>query len=86
MPETKQIIMSTPSRAIYSIDPEILKRFNALFKPGERSKVVEQLLRQKIAAQDQQLVDAAKRIESDPRFTSIREVSDDVDRIAGESL
>lgn len=78
--------MSTPSRAIYSIDPEVLKRFNTLFKPGERSKVVEQLLREKIDTEDQQLVDAARRIESDPRFAAIREVSDDVDRIAGETL
>lgn len=86
MSDLKQITMSTPSRAIFSIDPNVLQRFNAHFKRGERSKVVEQLIREKVDAEDQQLVEAARRIETDPRFAAIRDVSDDVDRIAGEIL
>ena len=78
--------MTTASRAIYSINAELLTRFNAMFPPRERSKVVEQMIRKVLAEREQGLLDAARKIESDPRFGSIREVSDDIDRIAGEAV
>ena len=74
------------SRAIYSIDPEVLNRFNSTFRPRERSKIVEQLMRQALAKKERQLIAAVRLIESDPRFAAIREVSGDVDRIAGEAV
>ena len=78
--------LSRISRAIYSIDPEVLNRFNSTFRPHERSKVVEQLMRQALAKKERQVIDAIRLIESDPRFAAIREVSADVDRIAGEAV
>ena len=74
------------SRAIYSIDPEVLNRFNSTFRPRERSKIVEQFMRQALAKKERQLIAAVRLIESDPRFAAIREVSGDVDRIAGEAV
>lgn len=78
--------MATASRAIYSINPDVLSRFNALFPPRERSKVVEQMIQRALAERESGLLEAARKIESDPRFAAIREVSDDIDRIAGEAV
>ena len=78
--------MATTSRAIYTINPDLLSRFNALFAPRERSKVVEQLIRKALAERESGLLEAARKIESDPRFAAIRAVSDDIDRIAGEAV
>lgn len=78
--------MSTASRAIYSIDPHLLSRFNAMFAPRERSKVVERLMQSVLDQREQALLEAAHRIESDPTLASIRAVSDDIDCIAGEAV
>ncbi len=78
--------MPTASRAIYSIDADLLSRFNAVFAPRERSKMVERLIQSALEQREQGLLEAARKIESDPRFASIRAVSDDIDRIAGEAV
>ena len=39
-----------------------------------------------IAEKERQVVDSIRLIESDPRFAAIREVSTDLDRIAGEAI
>ena len=53
--------MSTASRAIYSIDPHLLSRFNAMFAPRERSKVVERLMQSVLDQREQALLEAAHR-------------------------
>lgn len=78
--------MSTASRAIYSIDADLLNRFNAMFAPRERSKMVERLIQSALEQREHSLLEAARKIESDPKFASIRAVSDDIDRIAGEAV
>lgn len=78
--------MATASRAIYSINADLLGRFNALFAPRERSKVVERLIQTALAERESGLLEAARRIESEPRFAAIRAVSDDIDSIAGEAV
>ena len=78
--------MATASRAIYSINADLLSRFNALFAPRERSKVVEQMIQKALIERESGLLEAARLIESDPRFAAIRAVSDDIDRIAGEAV
>ena len=78
--------MSTASRAIYSINPDLLNRFNALYPARERSKIVEGLIQQVLEEREQYLVDAVRKIETDPRLAAIREVSDDIDRVAGDGL
>lgn len=78
--------MATASRAIYSINPDVLSRFNALFSPRERSKVVEQMIQRALSERESGLLEAARKIESEPRFAAIREVSDDIERIVGEAV
>ena len=74
------------TRVIYSIDPQILSRFNAMFAPRERSKVVEQMIQRALSERESGLLEAARKIESEPRFAAIREVSDDIERIVGEAV
>lgn len=75
--------MTNSSRAVYWIDDELLRRFNGQFAQRDRGKAVEQMIRVLLAECD--LLHASRRIESDPRFVSIREVSDDVDQNTGEA-
>jgi len=74
-----------PSRAIFSIDPAVLSQFNALFTPRERSKVVERLILAELDTQKQAVLDAIRKIESDPRYASIAQVSADMDALAGDT-
>lgn len=74
-------------RAIYTISDEVLHRFESLVpQPRERSRVVERLILNAIEDHERQLVEAAKRIETDSRFADVREVSIDVDSVAGEAI
>ena len=74
-----------PSRAIYSIDPVVLSQFNALFAPRERSRVVERLMLAELEGRRQSVLDAIRKIESDPRCASIAKVSADMDALTGEA-
>ncbi len=74
-----------PSRAIYSIDPSVLRQFNALFAPRERSRVVERLMLNELANRQQSVLDAIRKIKTDPRCASIAQVSNDMDALAGEA-
>ena len=78
--------MSTASLAIYSINADLLNRFNALFPARERSKIVERMIEKVLEEREHALLEAVRKIETDPRFAAIREVSDDIDRTAGEAL
>ncbi len=77
---------STFQRAVYSIKPDVLTRFNALYASRERSKLVEQFLREKVNERERSFVDAARQIETDPELSAIRDVSDDVDALAAETF
>ena len=74
-----------PSRATFSIDPAVLGQSNALFAPRERSKVVERLLREELATHQQGVLDAIRKIETDPRCASIAQVSADMDALADDA-
>lgn len=60
------------TRVIYSIDPQILSRFNAMFAPRERSKVVEKLMADTLAARERELEALALELESHPDFAQVR--------------
>lgn len=77
--------VTLPSRAIFSIDPAVLSQFNALFAPRERSKVVERLILAELDTRKQAVLDAIRKIESDPRCASIAQVSADMDALAGDA-
>ena len=76
---------TVPSRAIYSIDSAVLRQFNALFTPRERSRVVERLMLSELASRKQSVLDAIRKIESDPRCASIAQVCADMDALTGEA-
>ena len=77
---------ATPrSRATFSIDPDVLSQFNVLFAPRERSKVVECLLREELFTHQKAVLDAIRKIETDPRCASIAQVSADMDALAGDA-
>ena len=74
-----------PSRAIYSIDPAVLSQFNALFAPRERSRVVERLMLSELESRKRSVLDAIRKIETDPRCANIAQVSADMDGLTGEA-
>ena len=74
-----------PSRAIFSIDPEVLSQSYDLFTPRERSRVVERLSRKELATRQQAVPHAIRKIETDPRCASIAEVSADTGALAGDA-
>ena len=76
----------TFQRAVYSIKPSVLARFNTLYPSRDRSKLVEQFLRHKVSEKEQAFVEAARLIENDPQYASIREVSDDMDSLTSETF
>lgn len=78
--------MPSTKRVLYSIHPEVVERFNALFKGRERSRVVERLMLQAINEREAEVVAAAKLIENDPAFAEYREVSEWVDAQAVDTL
>jgi hypothetical protein len=76
----------TFQRAVYSIKPKVLARFNALYRARERSKLVERFLDTKVREKEHAFVEAARLIETDPSLGTIRDVSDDVDALTSETL
>jgi hypothetical protein len=80
------MLMPTTKRVLYSIHPEVLSRFNALFKGRDRSRAIESLMLKAINEREQEVVAAAKLIETDPAFSEYHEVSDWADAQAVDTL
>ena len=78
--------MPITKRVLYSIHSEVLSRFNALFKGRERSRVIEQFMLKAISERENEVVAAAKLIETDPAFSQYREVSEWADAQAIDTL
>lgn len=78
------------ARALFSLDDRVLERFRALVPNQERSKAIEQFMRDEISrrenAREQRISKLAIMVESDPRFANVREVYGDVDQVAGEAV
>src|SRR5438105_8678860 len=55
-------------RASYTIDPEVLLKFNELVPPGERSKIVQVLMRRALVERTGQLEALADEFETHPDF------------------
>ncbi len=70
-------------RAFYSIDETVLTAFNRHIPPARRSKVVEGLMAQHVAATDDAIAQAARMIEADPSY---RDVMADTQAIGFENL
>ena len=63
-------------RASYSIEPEVLLRFNELVRPGERSKTIENLIKNTLAEQERKITAIAEEFVSHPDFAQVRDDCD----------
>ena len=60
-------------RASYTFSAPILQRFNAVVPHGERSRVMEDLMKQALAAREAELERVAEAFMTDPAFAECRE-------------
>jgi metal-responsive CopG/Arc/MetJ family transcriptional regulator len=78
------------TRVFISLSDDVAERFRALIPFRERSKVVERLLAKELqareSARDDELSEIAKRVETESAFAAVREVSADVNNVAGEAI
>jgi hypothetical protein len=69
-----EYVLDMPTlRASYTIDPEVLLKFNELVPPGERSKVVQALMRRVLVERTGQLEALADEFETHPDFAQARD-------------
>ena len=59
-------------RASYTIEPEILSRFNAIVPSGERSKVVETYMKQALERRERAAAAIAEEFMTHPDFAAAR--------------
>jgi hypothetical protein len=78
------------TRALFSINDDIMAMFRQAVPHSERSKTIEGFMREEIArrekAKEQRIAQLAAMVESDPDFAQVRAVSDDANAVAGESV
>ena len=60
-------------RASYSFSASVLQRFNAVVPQGERSRVMEELMKQALAAREAELERVAEAFMTDPTFAECRQ-------------
>ena len=60
-------------RASYTFSAPILQRFNAVVPLGERSRVMEDLMKQALAAREAELERVAEAFMTDPAFAECRD-------------
>lgn len=78
--------MPPTKRVLYSIDPEVVTRFHAIYKGRERSRAVERLMLQAINEREAEVAAAARLIETDPEFAEYRKLSAWADAQAVDTL
>lgn len=77
---------ATTLRASYTISAPILQRFNAVVPNGERSRVVEELMKQALAKREADLESIAEAFMTDPAFAECRDDEKRWDVTAGDGL
>ena len=60
-------------RASYTFSASVLQRFNAVVPQGERSRVMEELMKQALAAREAELERVAEAFMTDPAFAECRD-------------
>ena len=73
-------------RAFYSINDDVLSRFNALVPARKRSQIMQKLMAQHVANFEAKIAHAVSLIENDPDFAAIADVSGDADSWAFDKL
>lgn len=78
------------TRALFSINDDIMAMFRAVVPSSERSKTIEGFMRDEIerreAARAKRIEQLAALVETDADFTDVRAASDAVNAVAGESV
>ena len=64
---------ATTLRASYTFSAPVLQRFNAVVPHGERSRVMEALMKQALAAREAELDRVAEAFMTDPAFAECRD-------------
>lgn len=64
---------ATTLRASYTFSAPVLQRFNAVVPHGERSRVMEELMKQALAAREAELERVAVAFMTDPAFAECRD-------------
>ena len=59
-------------RASYTIEPEVLSRFNAIVPPGERSKVIEAYMKKALTRRERDAEAIAEEFMTSPDFAQAR--------------
>jgi SMC interacting uncharacterized protein involved in chromosome segregation len=77
---------ATTLRASYTISAPILQRFNAVVPHGERSRVMEALMKQALATREAELENIATAFMTDPAFAQCRDDETRWDATAGDGL
>jgi hypothetical protein len=77
---------STTLRASYTIAAPILQRFNAVVPHGERSRVMEGLMKQALATREAELESIAEAYMTDPAFAECRDDEKLWDVTVGDGL
>ncbi len=73
-------------RAFYSINDDVLSRFNAMVPARKRSQTMQKLMAQHVASFEAKIAHAAALIENDSDFAAITDVSGDADNWAFDTL
>lgn len=77
---------ATTLRASYTISAPVLQRFNAVVPHGERSRVMEELMKQALAKREAELESIAETFMTDPAFAQCREDEERWDVTTGDGL
>ncbi len=78
--------MPATTRVLYSLNQDVVARFNRIYKGRERSRMVERFMVEAIDARENRVVAAAKLIASDPAFREYDDVADWADAQAIDTL
>ena len=73
-------------RASYSIEPEILQKFNELVPAGERSQVVQSLMAKVLSERSKSLEALAEEFETHPDFAQARQDGEAFDAVTADRL
>ncbi len=73
-------------RASYSIDANVLRRFNDTIPAGERSKIVQSLMEQALLVRECTLEQLAEEFEQHPDFVECRETVKAFDVCSNDGL
>ncbi len=60
------------SRASYTIEPEVLSRFNAIVPSGERSKIIEAYMKKALEHREREATAIAQEFMTSPDFAQAR--------------